>query len=188
MTIRGADLPPYVDTGAAVDEPYRYRLWRRWWPAAPQLTWIMLNPSTADADTDDATIAKCRRFAVAWRFGGMDVVNLFAFRATKPVALRTVSGESMAATEAAVIGPRNGDYLDDATVGAVAYTDPPMGRVIVAGWGAHGQLYDRGRVLLEWMAQTGRPVHRLVANADGTPRHPLYVPGVTRPHLIPTGP
>lgn len=179
-------LPPYVDTGAIIDDPYRYLLWRRWSdePAAvvPDVTWVMLNPSTADGDHDDATIGKCRRFAVAWGFGGMHVVNLFAYRATDPAALRAVPEAG------AVIGVHNGNYLDGATVGAVTYTGiPPTGRVVVAGWGAHGLLYNRGRAFLQWMTHAGRPVHHLVRNLDGTPRHPLYVPAATVPTPTPTG-
>lgn len=41
---------------------YRYHLWRRW-DTGPSVMWIMLNPSTADADEDDPTIRRCVGYA-----------------------------------------------------------------------------------------------------------------------------
>ena len=40
----------------------RYLLTRRW-DDRPLMAWVMLNPSTADARTDDATITRCVRRA-----------------------------------------------------------------------------------------------------------------------------
>ena len=63
---------------------YRYLLTRRVGPGTRAVTFIMLNPSTADATRDDPTIRRCIGFARSWGIGGVDVVNLFAFRATEP--------------------------------------------------------------------------------------------------------
>jgi hypothetical protein len=38
------------------DGVYRYQLTRTWDPESPELAWIMLNPSTADALADDPTV------------------------------------------------------------------------------------------------------------------------------------
>lgn len=61
---------------------YRYRLSRIWEPGRPVATFVMLNPSTADATNDDATIRKCMGFARRWNLGGIHVGNLFAYRAS----------------------------------------------------------------------------------------------------------
>lgn len=63
---------------------FRYSLTRVWDDSRDYLTWIMLNPSTADADKDDATIRRVRGFTKREGFGGFVVVNVYAFRATDP--------------------------------------------------------------------------------------------------------
>ncbi|MGE3889429.1 MAG: DUF1643 domain-containing protein, partial [Vicinamibacterales bacterium] len=47
----------------SADGRYRYRLWRLWDDCAPVMTWVLLNPSTADANEDDPTLRKCIGFA-----------------------------------------------------------------------------------------------------------------------------
>src|ERR1700733_11688299 len=39
---------------------------------------VMLNPSTADAEKDDATIRRCVGFAKSWNYERLAVVNLYA--------------------------------------------------------------------------------------------------------------
>lgn len=52
------ETPEFPLTGAILDGPYRYRLWRIWDRALPMVCWVMLNPSTADATEDDPTIGR----------------------------------------------------------------------------------------------------------------------------------
>ena len=63
---------------------YRYSLWRVWDAGLPSLAWCLLNPSTADAEREDATTRRLRGFCRAWGYGGYLLVNLFALRATDP--------------------------------------------------------------------------------------------------------
>ena len=70
------------------DERHRYSLTRRWGNGPRVCCWIMLNPSTADATTDDPTIRRCVRFTQAWGYDALTVVNLYAWRATDPADLR----------------------------------------------------------------------------------------------------
>lgn len=67
---------------------YSYQLERLWDKGMPMVLFIMLNPSTADADSDDPTITRFIGFAKAWGFGGLMVGNLWAYRATDPKKLK----------------------------------------------------------------------------------------------------
>ena len=137
---------------------YRYWLSRRWDETLPDCAFIMLNPSTADASKDDPTIRRVMGFAESWGFGGVNVYNLFALRATDPRRLRD---------HADPIGPENDGWLGQI----------PREAVIVAAWGSWGDY--RGRGLAVRRMFLGR-LSRLGATERGHPRHPLYVPAATK--------
>lgn len=145
-------------SGAVFDstEVYRYRLWRRWRPAAPRLAFILLNPSTADETRDDPTIRRCIGYAHRWGFGAVEILNLFALRSTDPAALRG---------SAAPIGPGN-----DRVIRTVARQ---VDRVVVA-WGNHGVLLNRAATVLAALSRYGVRPLCLAVTAQGQPRHPLY--------------
>lgn len=144
---------------------YRYTLLRVWDETNPRrVCWIMLNPSTADAATDDPTIRRCIGFSRSWGYGGMEVVNLFAYRATDPADLK-------AAPQAW------GGMLTNWHMEQVVNR---CEQVIVA-WGAHGSYLDRDRAVCHTLRRIGKPVFCLGTTAAGQPRHPLYLPGSTRP-------
>lgn len=66
---------------------YRYLLRRIWNENLPQVTFVMLNPSTADDKKPDPTITKCIELAMSWNYGSLEVVNLFAYITPKPKEL-----------------------------------------------------------------------------------------------------
>lgn len=137
---------------------WRYRLRREWLTGVGEVCWIMLNPSTADAEVDDPTIRKVVGFSQRWGFRSATVVNLYAYRATDPKVLRSAEREGVD-----VVGPGNDRHIVDAVYDAQ--------RVIV-GWGrnepASGARVRRVTGLLcehtAWCLGT-------VGN--GQPRHPL---------------
>src|SRR4051812_26865304 len=98
---------------------YRYLLTRQVGPGPRAATFIMLNPSTADATKDDPTIRRCIGFARQWGCGRLSVLNLFAFRATDPAAMKRADDP---------VGPENKDWFER------ILTDAGEGRV-VCGWG-----------------------------------------------------
>lgn len=159
--------PPGVDVRryatVSPDGHYRYTLARVWgW--GELLTFVMLNPSTADAEHDDPTIRRCVGFARTLGFDGVMVVNLYAFRATRPADLWLADEPTG--------GERNDDLL--AELGRQAL----HGRQLVAAWGAHAR---RDRVE-QVLAMPGWD--RLLAlgrTAAGAPRHPLYLPATAAP-------
>ena len=144
---------------------YRYSLWRQWAPG-PQVMFVGLNPSTADATLDDPTIRRCIGFARAWGYGGLMMTNLFAWRATAP---RTM----MAASEP--VGPDNDRVLQAAYAKAT---------LTVAAWGAHGTHGGRNNAVRALMPH----MHYLRLTKEGHPGHPLYLPsGLLPMEWIPHG-
>jgi hypothetical protein len=144
---------------------YRYALWREWNASRPRLTVVMLNPSTADAERDDPTIRRCVQFAQGWGYGSLEVVNLFAYRATCPAGLQQVPDPV-------------GDDNDRALLGAAE-----RAAMLLVAWGNWGQLYGRDRTVLALLAAT-RPLYCLGINHSGQPRHPLYLRADTQPMLF----
>ena len=73
--------PKAIESGAGFSlcRTWRYKLWRRWSSAGPIVAFIGLNPSTADELNDDPTIRRCIGFARHWGFGGMYMLNVFAY-------------------------------------------------------------------------------------------------------------
>lgn len=139
---------------------YRYRLTRDWDGDKPRLGFIMLNPSTADHREDDPTIRRCMGFARRDGFGGIEVVNLFAFRATKPQVMRAAADP---------VGPENDDYIR-ALLG--------RGHPVIAAWGANGDYRGRDQAVLRLARETNRAdLRHLGLTAKGQPMHPLYRPG-----------
>ena len=164
----------------SADGRYRYRLGRQWGAGSTRLPWIMLNPSTADAERDDPTIRRVIAFSRAWGYDGCDIVNLCAFRSTDPARLRTVANP---------VGPRNAPTI--ATLVREAADSGAM--AIVVAWGCDGDALLRStdpvghrvRHVAEaattaWTAAGLSAIH-LGTTAQGAPRHPLYVAGATRP-------
>lgn len=142
---------------------YRYELSRIWDETKPRVCWVMLNPSTADGEQDDPTIRRCRGFTTAWGYGGFDVVNLFALRATNPMALGEVDDP---------IGPDN-----DWTIKCVA----SVATLVVAAWGPRGKYLGRDRYVAGALTEGGSTLHCIGTTKRGYPRHPLMMPKSARP-------
>lgn len=152
-----------MERGATFDPTgtYRYSLTRGWNASRPPCVFILLNPSTANATVDDPTIRRCIGFARDWGYGSLEVVNLFALRATNPRQLRLSLDP---------VGEKNDEHIARAVKSASR---------VVAGWGIHGSLRGRDRAVLRMLRST--EVVCLGTTEGGHPRHPLYVRRVTEP-------
>lgn len=129
------------------------------------VVFVMLNPSTADATTDDPTIRRCKRFAEERGYSRLEVLNLFPYRATKPERLRDWMCEDR--NEFYEMMQQNDTLIDTEC----------EGRDVVIAWGAHAKPYGSYWVTLyDRIKHKAKNVYCLGKTQAGYPRHPLYVP------------
>ena len=133
---------------------YRYVLWRIWDEHKDCVVFIGLNPSTANEIEDDPTIRRCIGYAKDWGFGGLYMLNLFAFRATNPKELKRASFP---------IGFTNNRNL-------IIYSDL---RLTVACWGTQGTFMNRDKGVIELLGR--EKLSCLGITKEGHPKHPLYL-------------
>lgn len=148
-------------------EKYRYRLTRTWQESLPGIAFLMLNPSTADEMYNDPTIERCQRRAVEYGYGKMVIINLFPYRETDSQLLTSIPdlyGD---------IDTTNQHILD--VVRECQQT--------IAGWGSHPMAMARAREIYQLLAGHGlsNKIFALDVNADGNPKHPLYIAYSAKP-------
>lgn len=153
----------YLDKAAVIDGDYRYLLTRRWGTGTKLklATFIGLNPSTADAEKDDPTIRRCVNFAKTWGCDVLWMVNLFAYRSTRPKDMLTAEDP---------IGPDNQRWL----LRAYEASD-----IVIACWGNHGRHLGQDQVVRDLFREK-LSILRL-NQATGQPAHPLYLPAALKP-------
>lgn len=137
---------------------YRYTLERAWSSKPRYLLFIMLNPSTADAEKDDPTIRRCRGFAEDLGFTGLLVANLYALRATEPKDLKIQLKFGVD-----VVGPDNNKHIKKLVKRA---------SLTLAAWGQRGPIFDRAAEVRELVPDA----RALAFTKKGEPRHPLMLP------------
>jgi len=137
---------------------HRTALIRRWVDDLSPIGFIGLNPSTADHRSDDPTVRRCIGFARREGAGGLVLVNLFSWRATRPADL-------WAATE------RNCASSDRVMREELSHC-----ALIIACWGAiPRQAHPRAARVRAQLDRLNATVKALGFTAAGHPRHPLYL-------------
>ena len=131
---------------------YRYSLTRAWNLTGNYVLFIGLNPSVADELIDDPTLKRCINFAKDWGYGGLIMVNLFAYVSTHPSELKNTK---------LPIGKENDKHI---------LKNHQKSQLTVIAWGNDGYLYDRDK---EVLAIIDSPMC-LNINKSGQPAHPLY--------------
>lgn len=139
----------FVSATADIRGDYRYSLTRVWDASRPTITFVLLNPSTADAVDLDPTLRRCVSFSQREGFGGMRILNLYAYRTPSPAVMLATSDP---------VGPENDRVLAEAS------------GTVVAGWGTNANPVRVARVL-----KLLPPLKALKITKDGHPQHPLYV-------------
>jgi hypothetical protein len=144
------------------DTMYRYWLSRIWDEDKPRIIFIMLNPSTADHMIDDPTIKRVIQFSMDWGYGGVYVVNLYAYRSTKPEGLGTTPDP---------VGPENRKHI----LTLIQNKELKVDRVVYA-WG-------NGEKEPDWLREIVKEPFCIALSKKGIPRHPLYLKGDLQPTL-----
>lgn len=135
---------------------YRCCLWREWDRLNPSYAmFVGLNPSTSDEVKDDHTIKICVGYAKRWHYGALCMVNLFAYRATKPTRMKAHSSPVEADNE------DNNRWLVRLAKNA---------GVIVAAWGVNGTHLQRDEEVMHLLA--GK-LSCLAMTKGGHPHHPI---------------
>ena len=145
---------------------YRYLLRRTWDHDKMRALFVMLNPSTADANIDDPTIRSCARLCRTWGYGSFEVVNLFGWRATDPEELAKAGDP---------VGPKN----DRIAEGAINRCDIP-----ICAWGAHAKAEERASTMMALIRASRPAAFCLGKTKNGAPKHPLYIKTGTMPEVL----
>lgn len=153
---RSASLSP--------DGKSRYTLSRVWDDNKRTLMFVMLNPSTADASVDDATIRKCIGFAQRGGYGAILVVNLFAFRARDPEDLKKAGFPY--------------SPVDDSVIREALIEMEENDGTVCCAWGAKARwpkVAARAEQVLRIIRESGARPKALRILEDGIPSHPLML-------------
>lgn len=149
-----------MSAGISVCGKYRWWLWRRWSNILPLCIWIMMNPSTADHRKNDPTIFKIMRYSSRWGFGAALILNIYAFRSSRPENLPQVISEA--------IGWRNYWWIKTLFRYAVKRSVP-----VICAWGVkHG---DRGCQVRRMAVDSGLQLLCLEVALNGEPKHPRFL-------------
>lgn len=99
------------DAGISQDRVYRYWLKREWKSPAmsPRLPFIVLHATLADNRRDDLFIPKATSYAKARGYGGLEILALFAYRASSWNIV-----EKAQASLLDVVGPANDNFIANA--------------------------------------------------------------------------
>ncbi len=156
-------LMPGVRGDARFSPDGKYRqLMRRWvgdsFPERSVL-FIGMNPSTADASVNDPTCAREWTFANREGYAAMVKANVGDYRATDPKML-LVPG-------VVAVSPDNLPAIRTAAAGADL--------VILCHGKLNKALAPAGKALVEALRADGVTLWCFGTNADGSPKHPLYL-------------
>ncbi|SDH83883.1 DUF1643 domain-containing protein [Alteribacillus bidgolensis] len=135
---------------------YRYSLSCIWDDALEKAAFVMLNPSIADLDICDSTLGRCADYSKSWGYGGMFIVNLFAFIATYPKDLKKAVDP---------VGPDNDIHI----VNVMKKSDK-----VIFAWGKQSGISERKKQVLHLLKEYD---HFCIEKTKGgrEPKHPLYL-------------
>lgn len=137
-------------------------LWRSLRPVTERVcAWVLNNPSTADGEENDPTVAKAWKFSTSWGYDCMIFLNTNPHRSTDPKAAKMPPPEVLQGNDL---------WLSRAMHAC---------QLVICGWGdkANWELTQRAVNVMHTLG----PLHALRITKQGNPQHPLYLPGDLKP-------
>lgn len=148
------------EAGLSSDSKYRWWLFRCWKIRLPLIIWIMMNPSTADHKKNDPTILKVIRYSKRWGYGAVLVLNIYAFRSSKP--------ENLPQELSAAVGKSNDWWIKTMFRFAARKSIP-----VICAWGVkHKERGCQVRVLAD---EAGLRLMCLELALNAEPKHPRFL-------------
>lgn len=155
-------LMPGVKGDAQFSDPEHRQIMRRWLGESfPDrfILFIGMNPSTADATVNDPTCAREWTFALREGYSAMAKGNVGDYRATDP--------KMLLAPGVVAVSPANLPSLRETAARA--------DRVVLCHGKLNKALAAAGKELVAALRADGIPLWCFGTNADGSPKHPLYL-------------
>ncbi len=142
------------------DGRLRWTLTREWRRETGSALFVMLNPSTADAEKDDPTIRNIIDRAYNWGFGKLVVVNLFPIRSSSPDAafawMQTVGSNADAEGNERII-------RDEARKAGI----------VICAWGGTHWAQAKGQRMWSMLRSLDVETFCIGRTKNGYPKHPL---------------
>jgi hypothetical protein len=159
-----------MERGAMIEDTVRWWLYRCWDTSRPWLIFVMLNPSTADANDDDPTIRRCIRFAKDNDYGSLGVVNLCPYRATNPNGLLQW------------VKSTPHEYRHEVfQINLEHIRTWCRGRAVILAWGAQAsKISEEAEEVKAVVMSCANKVYCLGRTEHGQFKHPLYLPADTK--------
>jgi hypothetical protein len=157
-------MPSGMRGGARFSECGRYRvlLWREWGAneAGAQALWIGMNPSTANAESNDPTIAKEVKFTI-------DLLGMRQYRKVNVMDYRTTDPKALLRPDVAPRSPWNLPTIREEAASA--------GIILLAFGNLPRQLVHFAAEAVTALRRDRRELWCLGCNQNGSPKHPLYL-------------
>lgn len=128
-----------------------------------------MNPSTADHTKNDPTILKIIRYSTKWGYGSVLVLNVYAFRSSKPENLPQVMSEAVG-------------YLNDWWIKTMFRFAARKGVPVICAWGVKHK--ERGAKVRAIADEAGLTLKCLELALNGEPKHPRFLSEDLRPRHL----
>jgi len=162
-----ASLLKSIDSGAhfSADRSHRFLLWRKTGVESHDFVlFVGLNPSIADEKRLDPTVTRCFNYAKKWGFGYLLMGNLYSRVSTDPkcVNFYVLDKDDIENNWWELSMARN------------------LAKTTVVAWGSNAD----PSIANKWLRAQSGVLYCLGQNANGSPKHPLYLRSDVMPRIF----